>query len=64
MRGNQLPVLPPGGSIVSRYILQLLFGEKSQTKLLKKTQQPLKLTKNEHIFGILRILDFFWCMFD
>jgi len=30
MRGNQLPVSAPGGSIGPRYVLQLLFIEKSQ----------------------------------
>ncbi len=45
--------LLPGGSVGHRYVLHLLFSENS--KLLKKTQQPLKLErKNKHRFGILR----------
>jgi hypothetical protein len=30
MWGNQLAILPPGGSIGPRYVPQLLFSEKSQ----------------------------------
>jgi hypothetical protein len=42
--------LTPGGSMVSRYVLQLLVSEKSQ-KLLK-TQQPLKVEKKyAHIWS-------------
>jgi hypothetical protein len=40
---KMLVKLIPGGSIVPRCVLQLLFVEKSQNA--KKTQQPLKLYK-------------------
>jgi hypothetical protein len=46
MGRNQLKVSAPWRQ--PRYILQLLFSEKS--KKLLKTQQPLKLEKNEHRF--------------
>jgi hypothetical protein len=41
--GISCQFLPPGGSVVPRYLLKLLFSEKSQN--CKKTQQPLKLEK-------------------
>jgi hypothetical protein len=46
--------MSPVGSISPRYVLQLLF-----TEYLHITQQPLKLEKNKHTFGILGILEFF-----
>jgi hypothetical protein len=39
---------------VSEYVLQLLFSKKAQ---IGKTQQPLKLEKNKHRFGILVMLE-------
>jgi hypothetical protein len=55
--------LPPGGSMGPRYVLQLLFCENFAKVSL--TQLPLKLEKKkEHRFGILRILEIFWCMCD
>jgi hypothetical protein len=50
----------PGGSMVPKHVLWLLFSKKI-TKMLK-TQQPLKLEKNKHRFGILRNFEFFWCV--
>ncbi len=46
-------IQPPG----PRYVLQLLFSEKS--KKLLTTQKPLNLEKNEHRFEILWILEIF-----
>ncbi len=49
--------LLPGGSIGPSYIFQLLISKKNIKLLI--TQQPLKLDKNKHRFGNLRILEFF-----
>ncbi len=46
-----------GGSLVPRYVLQLLFSEKSQN--YKKTQQALKLEKKSTDLESLEILDCF-----
>jgi hypothetical protein len=37
MRENRCQLLTPGGSMVHRYVLQLLFSEKSQNCLKNKT---------------------------
>jgi hypothetical protein len=42
--------LTPGGSVVPRFVLQLLFSEK-----LLKTQQPLKQEKKISRYVILEI---------
>jgi hypothetical protein len=58
MRGISCQLLQPGGSVVPRYVLQLLFSEKI-TKLLIPLQQLNLEKKNKHRFGILRILGIF-----
>jgi hypothetical protein len=60
MRGNQLPV----SANRRQHGSQIHFCNFHLVKNLKVTDQPLKLEKNKHRFGILRILDMFLCMFD
>ncbi len=57
MRGNQLPVSPTRWQHGSQ-ICFATFNELKVTKLLK-TQQPGKLEKNKHRFGVYRILENF-----
>ncbi len=46
--------LPPGGSMGSRYVSQLLFSKKITKQL--RTQRAFKFKKNKHTFGLLRCI--------
>jgi hypothetical protein len=49
--------VPPGGSMVPGYVLQLLFCEKSQNS--KSSTATKAREKNKHRFRILGILEIF-----
>jgi hypothetical protein len=56
-----LQFLLRGGSMVPRYVLQLLF---KNHKIAKNTTTTKAREKNKHIYGTLGILEMFCCMFE